>query len=272
MVYIGKTKAEETLAKLPEPVQTQVREAHQKLADKKLTVPEILSPAMRILKDAQFYGNPLCDAVAAALTSDAKNELLGASDDLFNQDPLITLSIEKNLITFDIITKLDDRATQKWLRYVDQQVLAKALKGAEKEIQNKVFKNMSKRAASLLKEDMEFMGPVRVAVINEARDRIIKIILRLEENGDIVIANFEDLDAKEMEQFLSLLYWSKRCHFNKKNFYDRNNIEKDYVKAKITTDTDAFTLKITFTKVARDEKAESHYETEIPVFEEKSLF
>ena len=185
-------KAEETLAKLPEPVQEQVREAYKKLSNKKLTDPEILSPAMRVLKDAQFYGNPLCDAVAAALTSDEKNEILGASDDLFNQDPLITLSIEKNLITFDIITKLDDRATQKWLREVDQQELAKSLKGADEEIQNKVFRNMSKRAASMLKEDMEFMGPVRVADVNEARDRIIKIILRLEENGDIVIASFGD--------------------------------------------------------------------------------
>ena len=82
----------------------------------------------------------------------------------------------------------------------------------------------------------------------------------------------EDLDSEEMAQFLSLRYWSKRCHFNKRNFYDRNNIEKDYVKAKITTDTDALTLKITFTKFARDEKAEPHYETEVPVFEEKSLF
>ena len=82
----------------------------------------------------------------------------------------------------------------------------------------------------------------------------------------------EDLDAEEMEQFLSLRYWSKRCLFNKKNFYDRNNIEKDYVKAKITTDTETLTLKITFTKFARDEKAEPHYETEVPVFEEKSLF
>ena len=192
LVYIGDTKAEETLAKLPEPVQEQVREAYKKLSNKKLTDPEILSPAMRVLKDAQFYGNPLCDAVAAALTSDEKNEILGASDDLFNQDPLITLSIEKNLITFDIITKLDDRATQKWLREVDQQELAKSLKGADEEIQNKVFRNMSKRAASMLKEDMEFMGPVRVADVNEARDRIIKIILRLEENGDIVIASFGD--------------------------------------------------------------------------------
>ena len=192
LVYIGEKKAEEALAKLPEPVQAQVREAYTKLSDKKLTDPEILSPAMRVLKDAQFYGKPLCDAVAADLSSKDKKELLDSTDELFNQEPLISLSFEKHLITFDVITKLDDRATQKMLRDVDQQLLAKALKSADTEIQEKIFRNMSKRAANMLQEDMEFMGPVRLADVEEAREQIIKIILRLEDNGDIVIVNYGD--------------------------------------------------------------------------------
>ena len=192
LVYVGDDKAEETLAKLPEPIQTQVREAYKKLSDKKLTDPEILSPAMRVLKDAQFYGKTLCNEVAADLSSDNKNELINSTEELFNQDPLISLSVEKHLLTFDIVTKLDDRATQKWLREVDQQMLAKALKGADEEIQKKIFRNMSKRAANMLQEDMEFMGPVRTKDVNEARDKIIQIIFDLEANGDIVIANFGD--------------------------------------------------------------------------------
>ena len=192
LVYVGDAKAEEALGKLPEPVQASVREAYEKLSDKKLTDPEILSPAMRVLKDAQFYGKTLCNEVAAELSSDNKNELINSTEELFNQDPLISLSVEKHLITFDIITKLDDRAVQKMLREVDQQELAKALKGADVEIQEKIFRNMSRRAATMLKEDMEFMGPVRVADINDSRDKIIKTILNLEANGDIVISSFGD--------------------------------------------------------------------------------
>lgn len=195
LVYIGDAKAGETLGKLPEPVQASVREAYEKLSDKKLTDPEILSPAMRVLKDAQFYGKTLCNEVAADLSSDNKNELINSTEELFNHDPLISLSVEKHLLTFDIITKLDDRAVQKMLREVDQQELAKALKGADVEIQEKIFRNMSRRAATMLKEDMEFMGPVRVADINDSRDKIIKTILNLEANGDIVISSFGDETA-----------------------------------------------------------------------------
>ena len=195
LVYIGERKAGETLAKLPEPTQAEVREAYTKLSDKKLTDPEILSPAMRVLKDAKFYGKPLCDEVAADLSSDNKHELLNSTDDLFNQDPLISLSIEKHLLTFDVITRLDDRAVQKMLREVNQMELAKALKGADEETQKKIFRNMSKRAANMLQEDMEFMGPVRLADVNESRDKIIKIILNLEANGDIVISSYWDGNA-----------------------------------------------------------------------------
>ena len=80
-----------------------------------------------------------------------------------------------------------------------------------------------------------------------------------------------DLDAQEMEKYLTARYYQKHFEFNKKNFYDQNNIGKDYVKAKITTDTESLTLKITFTKFAR-KKEESHYETEVPAFEDKILF
>jgi flagellar motor switch protein FliG len=83
---------------------------------------------------------------------------------------------------------LDDRAIQKVLRDVDQQDLAKALKSVDTEVQDKIFRNMSKRAASMLKEDMEFMGPIRVKDVEEAQQKIVSNIRRLQDNGDIVIA------------------------------------------------------------------------------------
>lgn len=88
---------------------------------------------------------------------------------------------------FEELVLLDDRAIQKVLRDIDQQNLAKALKGASEDVAEKIYRNMSKRAAGMLQEDMEFLGPVRKMDVLEARDRICKIVRRLMDNGDIVI-------------------------------------------------------------------------------------
>jgi flagellar motor switch protein FliG len=71
---------------------------------------------------------------------------------------------------------------------VDSQELAKALKSVDSEVQDKIFKNMSKRAASMLKEDMEYMGPVRLKDVEEAQQKIVSIIRHLEDTGEIVVA------------------------------------------------------------------------------------
>ena len=91
-------------------------------------------------------------------------------------------------------------------------------------------------------------------------------------NQNYVFDDTDDLDAEEMSYYLMARHFYRRFEFNKKNFYDRNNIEKDYVKAKISTDTEALTLKITFTKFTRNEKAKTISKTNFPVFEDKILF
>lgn len=92
------------------------------------------------------------------------------------------------MFVFEDIVLLDDRAIQKVLREVDQQELAKALKAVDNEVQDKIFKNMSKRAANTLKEDMEFMGPIRLKDVEEAQQKIVSVIRKLEEQGEIVVA------------------------------------------------------------------------------------
>jgi flagellar motor switch protein FliG len=74
------------------------------------------------------------------------------------------------------------------MREVDSQELAKALKSVDTEVQDKIFKNMSKRAATMLKEDMEYMGPVRLKDVEEAQQKIVSIIRHLEDTGEIVVA------------------------------------------------------------------------------------
>ena len=107
---------------------------------------------------------------------------------LEEEDPELAEEIKKRMFIFEDIVLLDDRAIQKVLREVDGQELAKALKAVDSEVQDKIFRNMSKRAASLLREDMDFMGPIRLKDVEEAQQKIVNIIRKLEESGDIVVA------------------------------------------------------------------------------------
>ena len=91
------------------------------------------------------------------------------------------------MFVFEDMVQLDDRAVQAVLREVDMKELATALKGVGMEVQEKIFKNMSERAVTMLKEDMEFMGPVRLRVVEESQQKVVTIIRRLEESGEIVI-------------------------------------------------------------------------------------
>ena len=97
--------------------------------------------------------------------------------------------IKKRMFVFEDIVMLDDRAIQKVLREVDTQELSRALKSVDTEVQDKIFKNMSKRAASMLREDMEYMGPVRKSDILESQKKVMAILKKLEEDGDIVISS-----------------------------------------------------------------------------------
>ncbi len=109
-------------------------------------------------------------------------------DRLSEHDPELAEEIRKHLFVFEDIVKLDDRSIQLVLREVDTRELAVALKGASDEVKEKIFKNLSKRAASMLKDELEYMGPVRVKDVEAAQQKIVEIIRRLEEAGEIVIS------------------------------------------------------------------------------------
>jgi flagellar motor switch protein FliG len=107
---------------------------------------------------------------------------------LEDEDPELAEEIKKRMFVFEDIVMLDDRAIQKVMREVDSQELAKALKSVDTEVQDRIFRNFSKRAASMLKEDMEYMGPVRLKDVEEAQQKIVSIIRHLEDTGEIVVA------------------------------------------------------------------------------------
>ena len=103
------------------------------------------------------------------------------------QDPEMAEEIKKRMFVFEDIIQLDDRAIQQVLREVDTKELGLALKGTNEEVAEKVFRNMSKRAVDILREDMEYMGPVRLREVEDAQQRVVNVIRKLEEAGEIVI-------------------------------------------------------------------------------------
>ena len=103
-------------------------------------------------------------------------------------EPELADEIRRKMFVFEDILLLDDRAIQRVLRDVENNDLAISLKGANQEVQNAIFNNLSKRLASMIKEDMEFMGPVRMKDVEEAQQKIVNVIRKLEDSGEIVIS------------------------------------------------------------------------------------
>ena len=104
------------------------------------------------------------------------------------EEPELADEIRKKMFVFEDILLLDDRAIQRVLREVENSDLGVALKGANEQVQNAIFKNLSSRLAVMIKEDMEFMGPVRMKDVEEAQQKIVNIIRKLEDAGEIVIS------------------------------------------------------------------------------------
>lgn len=104
------------------------------------------------------------------------------------QHPELAEEIKKRMFVFEDLVMLDDRSLQLVLREVDSKELALALKASSSEVGEKIFKNMSKRASEMLREEIEFMGPVRIRDVEEAQQKIVNVIRRLEESGEIVVS------------------------------------------------------------------------------------
>jgi flagellar motor switch protein FliG len=104
------------------------------------------------------------------------------------ENPDLAAEIKNMMFVFDDLVLLDDRSVQRLLKEVETKDLAISLKAASDDVKNKIFANVSERVAVLIKEEMEFMGPMRLSDVEAAQQRIVESIRRLEEEGQIVIA------------------------------------------------------------------------------------
>jgi flagellar motor switch protein FliG len=132
------------------------------------------------------------------LVDDAMEKQLIES--LEDEIPELAEEVKKRMFVFEDIIILDDRAIQKVMREVDSVELAKSLKGVDVEVQNKIFSNMSKRAADMLREDMEYMGPVRLKDVEESQQKIVSIIRHLEDQGEIIISRDNDFVGENIPE------------------------------------------------------------------------
>src|SRR5258707_11662895 len=128
------------------------------------------------------------DTVAEMLNLDDRSTGYGIMEGLEAEDPDLVEQIRRLMFDFQDILLVNDKGIQSVLKEIDNEELALALKTASQELKDKIFKNMSERAAQLIAEDMQYMGPVRVSDVESAQQKIVDIVRRLEDAGEIIIA------------------------------------------------------------------------------------
>lgn len=166
-----------------------------RIATMETITPEVLDQVEEVLSEQikTLFGGDVAEIGGAKAVAEILNLVDRATEknilgNLERENPELATEIKNLMFVFEDVMLLDDRSVQRVLKEVDTKELGLALKGANEEVSAKFFKNMSSRAADMIQEDMEFMGPVRLKDVEESQQRIVDIIRRLEEEGEIVIS------------------------------------------------------------------------------------
>lgn len=190
--YLDPAQAGQILSALPQEMQADVA---RRIALMDSTSPEIISEVEQILERRlsetvmqDYTQTGGIEAVVEVLNQVDRSTERTILDALEIQDPELAEEIKRRMFVFEDIVTLDHRAIQRVIREVDNNDLMLALKVASDEVKNIIFRNMSTRMAETFKEEMEYMGPIRLRDVEEAQSRIVAVIRRLEEAGEIVIA------------------------------------------------------------------------------------
>ncbi|WP_166237979.1 flagellar motor switch protein FliG [Paenibacillus turpanensis] len=190
--YLQADQASVILSSLPQEKQADVA---KRIALMDSTSPEVISQVERVLEQ-KLSSTVTQDYTSAGGIESIVQILNGVDrgtertilDSLEIQDPELAEEIKKRMFVFEDIVNIDNRSIQRIIRDIDNADLQLALKVASEEVREAIFRNMSKRMAETFREEMEFMGPVRLRDVEEAQTRIVAIIRRLEESGEIIIA------------------------------------------------------------------------------------
>ncbi len=190
--YLEAGQAGQILSELPQDMQADVA---KRIALMDSTSPEIINEVEQILErklsatvTQDYTQTGGIEAVVEVLNGVDRSTERTILDALEMQDPELAEEIKKRMFVFEDIVTLDNRAIQRVIKDVENEDLMLSLKVASEEVKEIVYKNMSKRMVETFTEEMEFMGPVRLRDVEEAQSRIVAIIRRLEDAGEIVLA------------------------------------------------------------------------------------
>lgn len=192
LAYLKSEQSAAVLGMLPSEMQAEVA---TRIAAMDRTNPEVLREVERILENkfssvvmADFSAAGGIESLAEILNHSDRTTEKAILDGLEMKDPELAEQVRELMFVFEDIIHLDDRSIQRVLREVDTKDLALSLKGSNNEVKEKILKNMSERAAALLVDDMEYMGPVRAKDVQEKQTYIVGIIRALEAAGEIQIS------------------------------------------------------------------------------------
>jgi flagellar motor switch protein FliG len=192
MSYLQPDQSGSILSSLPPERQVDVA---KRIATMDRTSPDVLKDVERILErklssmvTQDFTSAGGVDSIVEILNRVDRSTERTIMENLEVQNPELAEEIKRRMFVFEDIVLLDDRSLQLVLREIESKDLALALKASSTEVAGKIYKNMSKRAADMLREEIEYMGPVRIRDVEEAQQKIVNVIRRLEESGEIVVA------------------------------------------------------------------------------------
>lgn len=190
LAYLRPNQSAQILSKLSQEKQIDVA---RRIATMDRTSPEVIKEIEKVLEDKfsnivsqDFTSAGGIETIVSILNSVDRGTEKVIIEGLETKDPELSEDIRKRMFVFEDIVTLDNRSIQRFIREIDNNQWAIALKGASEEVKEVIFANMSKRLVEMIKEDMEFMGPVRLKDIEEAQQNIVNIIRKLEEEGEIV--------------------------------------------------------------------------------------
>lgn len=195
--HLDISKAAHAIASLPTDLQVDVA---RRMANLEEISPEVVKKVSQVLdkKIVSMAGSSIevegVKTVAEVLNRMGRNESKNILDRLEQENPELAARIRQLMFVFDDIAYLPEKAIQEILKRADKQTLTMALKGSSEELKEKFFRNMSSRAVETLKEEMSYMGPVRVSEVSEAQAAATEIVRQLEEEGVIVLSAGEEDD------------------------------------------------------------------------------
>lgn len=190
--HLEPEKASSVLAQMPEEIHSEIA---RRIAVMDSINPDVLKDLEQVLeKKFSFFNEDYSEIGGVKTTANILNMTertleKAILEDLENKDPELAEEIKKNMFVFEDIVSMDDRSIQKVLREVNNNDLSVALKATDEEVKEKIFSNMSSRAKKLLEEDIEYLGVVRSSDVHEAQQKILSIISRLEDEGEIIRSN-----------------------------------------------------------------------------------